>query len=385
MSDRSRELRREGREDKVSGRGVGTAEPPRPAEPAAGKHGRRRKRFELLWGLRYFARRLALIPVTLFGLCTVSFFLVNLVPSNPAGVVLGDFATPEQVERVNKRLGLDGSIWSRYGEFLHRLGNGSLGKSYFSDESVVSGLGNRVASTLELVIGSWFVAFVLGTALGLAMAYWKSSARSNVINMGVALVQSIPDFVLGILGSLAFFYYLGVLPLPLGQLPPQAVPPPTVTGAAFVDSVLSLQGASALSALKQLILPVAALGVAGSVVFARIVNSASAEALNSGHTTFARARGLREFTVVWLAMRASILPAVAASGIVIGTLVGGDAIVEVVFNWQGMGQWGAKGALETDLPVLEGFIIAGAGLSLLAYIVADMSMYWLDPRVRVQN
>ncbi|MDC3729295.1 MULTISPECIES: ABC transporter permease [unclassified Rhodococcus (in: high G+C Gram-positive bacteria)] len=339
----------------------------------------------LPWGVRYFLGRLALVPVTLFALCTLAFGLVNLIPSNPAGVLLGDFATPDEIARVNAELGLDQSLWARYVEFLKALAGGSLGESYFTGESVTAALGARVASTLELVVGAWIVALVLGTALGVAMAYWKSPVARSSISTGVALIQAIPDFVLGILGSLVFFYFLGVLPLPLGQLPMAASSPPAITGAAFLDAVLTGDWSTAGAAAQQMVLPIAALGISGSVVFARVVYAAASEAFASSHTAFARARGIGESTVVRLAVRASLLPAVAASGIVVGSLIGGSAVVEVVFNWQGLGQWGAEGALEADIPVLEGYIIAGAGLALLAYIVADMSMYWLDPRVRVKR
>ncbi len=355
-----------------------------PASTPSGPSGLRAWR-RLPWGARYFLGRLALVPATLFGLCTLAFGLVNLIPSNPAGVLLGDFATPEEIARVNTELGLDQSLWARYVEFLKALASGSLGESYFTGESVTAALGARVASTLELVVGAWIVALVLGTALGVAMAYWRSPVGRSSISTGVALIQAIPDFVLGILGSLVFFYFLGALPLPLGQLPMTAASPSPVTGAAFLDAVLIGDWSLAGAAAQQMVLPIAALGVSGSVVFARVVYAAASEVFASSHTAFARARGLSEPTVVRLAVRASLLPAVAASGIVVGGLIGGSAVVEVVFNWQGLGQWGAEGALEADIPVLEGYIIAGAGLALLAYIVADMSMYWLDPRVRVKR
>ncbi|MEU5843049.1 ABC transporter permease [Rhodococcus sp. NPDC047139] len=355
-----------------------------PASPPSGPSGLRVWQ-RLPWGVRYFLGRLALVPVTLFALCTLAFGLVNLIPSNPAGVLLGDFATPEEIARVNAELGLDQSLWARYVEFLKALASGSLGESYFTGESVTAALGARAASTLELVVGAWIVALVLGTALGVAMAYWKSPVGRSSISTGVALIQAIPDFVLGILGSLVFFYFLGALPLPLGQLPMTAAPPSAITGAAFLDALLTGDWSTAGAAAQQMILPIAALGISGSVVFARVVYAAASEVFASSHTAFARARGLSEPTVVRLAVRASLLPAVAASGIVVGGLIGGSAVVEVVFNWQGLGQWGAEGALEADIPVLEGYIIAGAGLALLAYIVADMSMYWLDPRVRVKR
>lgn len=339
----------------------------------------------LPWGVRYFLGRLGLIPVTLFALCTLAFVLVNLVPSNPAAALLGDFATPEETARVNADLGLDGSLWERYVDFVGGLAAGSLGNSYFTGESVMSGLASRVIPTLEIVFLAWIVAFVLGTGLGVAMAYMHSKMARSAIDGFVSVIQSIPDFILGILGSLVFFYFLGMLPLPLGQVPLGATSSADITGAAFIDSVLTGNWSSAGPALQQIVLPVAALGLSGSVLFARVVNAASSDAFRSAHTAFARARGLSEWVVIRLAVRASILPAVAASGIVVGALIGGSAVVEVVFNWQGLGQWGAEGALEADLPVLQGFIIAGAGLSLLAYIAADMAMYWLDPRVRVKK
>jgi peptide/nickel transport system permease protein len=331
--------------------------------------------------LRYLTLRLLFIPVAAFVVLTISFFLVNIIPSNPAAAVLGNLAGPKQIAEYNHAHGLDQSVPVRYWHYLTALVHGDMGQSFYDNTSVASEIQHRFVSSLELIVGGLIVAWLLGTLLGSIGAYYRGRRVDGAISAVIGLIQSVPDFVIGLLGAVVLCFTFTLLPAPLGQLPIGVVPPRNITGAAFVDAILSGNWSLVGPAGRQLILPVLALGIANSVIFARTVRTTLGQALDSNYSEFARARGLRARTVVRLALRASLLPTITYAGIVFANLVGGVAIVEQVFSWQGLGQWGVKGVQRSDIPVVEGFVIVAGVVSIVAYLVADLVNNALDPRI----
>jgi ABC-type dipeptide/oligopeptide/nickel transport system permease component len=334
-------------------------------------------------GLRkYLLTRLAFIPLGAVGVATLAFFLVNLVPSDPVRALLGNLATPAQIRATTHRLGLDQGLGQRYLSFLDGLLHGTLGQSYYGGASVGGQIVSRLASTAELVGLGFVVAWVLGVTLGGLGAYHAGGPLDRILSGIVALTQAVPDYVLGLLGALLFFYVLRVLPAPIGQIGLTVSPPTHITGAAFLDALLTGNGPALSDAFKHLILPVLALGIANSVVFARVTRSTMSAALETAHVEFARAQGLSEWRVVRQAFRASKIPVITYAATVAAGLVGGDAIIEQVFNWQGIGQWAVTGLLNDDLPAVQGFVLLSGFVTLLAYLIADLLVLRADPRIR---
>lgn len=331
---------------------------------------------------RYLLIRLGFIPLGALGVATLSFFLVNLVPSDPVRALLGDLATNRQVKAQRHALGLDRSLWDRYLSFLNGLIHGTLGHSYYGNQSVGGQIVSRLASSAELVVLGFAVAWLLGVLLGAASAYWAGGIVDRILGGVIALTQAIPDYVVGLIGSLLFFYALGVLPAPIGQIGLNTPQPDHLTGAAFLDALLSGNTAALGDAFGHLVMPVLALGIANSVVFARVVRSTLIEALGAAHVEFARARGLAEFSVVRLAYRASKIPVITYSATVVASLVGGDAIIEQIFNWQGIGQWAVTALLKQDIPAIQGFVLLSGTVTLVCYLIADLLILRADPRIR---
>lgn len=336
---------------------------------------------QLAGSVRYIAVRLCLIPVSALVVMTLSFFFVNLVPSDPVAALLGNFASASESERVTRELGLDQPLLTRYGDYMSGLFHGTLGTSYYESQSVLGEIGVRVTSSLLLVMAGFVCAWLLGVGLGVLIATGRG-AVSRAASGLVSLLQSVPDFVVGLLGAVVLYFFLGLVPAPLGQLPLGVAPPETVTGSALVDGLLDQRWDVVSAASVQLVLPVLALAMANSVVFARTTASTLAETLKGKSSEHARALGVPRGKVVLLAMRASLLPTIACSGLVLAHLIGGVAIIEQVFNWQGLGQWGVTAVLRSDLPVVQGFVAVVATLAMCAYFLADIAMFLVDPRVR---
>ncbi|GGK99041.1 peptide ABC transporter permease [Nocardia jinanensis] len=317
-----------------------------------------------------------------FAVASVAFFLVALVPSDPARAVLGDLAAEEQIAQFNTEHGLSAPLLVRYGRFVADLFHGSLGESYYSGGSVLQESAEHYMATLEIVVLGLVVALVVGIALGALGAYFRGTPADSASRSAVAVLQAIPDYVVGLLGALVLVYALPLLPVPLGQLGPAIEAPPRVTGAAFVDALLAGQLGAAWQAATQMVLPVLSVGLFSSVMIARTVRASLAEALTAPDAEFARALGLPAFTVARMALRATVLPLVSITGVVVGTLVGGSAIVELTFSWDGFGQWAIEGITRSDLPVTVGFVLISGVLVLLTYTLSDVLMTVLDPRQR---
>jgi len=337
-----------------------------------------------LSGLRYVAGRLVFIPFAAFIVLTLSFFFVNLVPSDPVRSMLGAFATEEEVARLSRGLGLDQGLFTRYLHYLDDLVHGSMGTSYYTGAPVLDELGKRVTPTVLLVLLGFVFAWLLGVLLAVVIATAPTPV-SRVTDGFVSLLQAIPDFVLGIVGSLVLFYFLKAVPAPVGQLPLGVLPPDPVTGSVVVDGLLEGNVKAVSGGLRQLILPVLALALSNCVIFSRTIAATLRETLEGKASDYQRSLGIGKATVIVLAMRSSLLPTIAVSGLVLAHQFGGAAIIERVFNWQGLGQWGVEGVLRSDLPVAQGFVVVVATMAMLAYFAADLLMFAADPRVRHQR
>jgi ABC-type dipeptide/oligopeptide/nickel transport system permease component len=334
------------------------------------------------WG-GFLLRRLALVVVSLWALVTVSFLLVSLLPTDPARAVAGEYATDEQIAEVAAQLGLDQPLIVRYGQFLSELLRGSLGADIYSGEPVTQEIAERLPSTLELIILSMIVAAVVGLTLGVLGAYFHRNWQDRVSSGVVAVLQAVPDFVIAVVFLYVFFHLLGWLPGPEGQLSIAATRPPTVTGMLLIDTLLAGQWDTFWDAVRHAVLPSLALGLALGALFARVSRVALREALESEQTRFARACGLSEGTVIRYAMLTSRTPILTYGAIMFASLVGGTAIIETVFNWNGVSQWSVQAMLTNNYPSILGFIVVAGTITLLVYVFLDVLTGLLDPRIRL--
>lgn len=331
---------------------------------------------------RFIMRRVPLMLVSLWLLITVIFLLVALTPSDPARSVAGPYATKADIAAVAHRLGLDQSLWTRYIDYWKGLFHGSLGTSFFGPQKVMSQIGTYLPSTLELVILSLIVGGTLGVSLGAISAYYHRHWPDRISSGTVSVMQALPDFLLGVVLIYLFSYIFKILPGPEGQLSIVSVPPPTVTHMVLIDSLIAGQTSVFWDAVKHAILPVLTLGIVVAAMFARITRASLRESFESDQTSFARACGLPERQVVSYALRSSRTPILTYGALIFAGLFGGTAIVEVIFNWNGLSQWAVQGMLRHDYPEIQGFVLIVGVITLLVYFTLDLVNGILDPRVR---
>lgn len=311
----------------------------------------------------YVARRLlALIPVALV-VATVAFILIHLAPGDPASIIAGPDAAPDDVKKITRQLGLDAPLHVQLARFYGRLLRGDLGDSIFLRRPVLEAILDRVEPTLLLTVFATLVAVVIGVPAGIVSARYHNTVPDQAV-MAVALVGiSVPNFLLALLMVLFFSVHLGWFP---------------VAGYAPLEY-------GWLATLRSLVLPAVALGVVQSALIARITRSSMLDVLYQQYIVAGRAKGLAEGVIVHKhAFRNALIPTITIIGISFAILIGGAVVVETIFNIPGVGRLVISAVLRRDYPVIQGVVLCIAGVYMLVNLLVDLSYLVIDPRVRYQ-
>jgi len=313
--------------------------------------------------LRYVVTRAAIAVVTIFGVATIVFVMMRLVPGGIVEVLAGPQAAqqPGLVDRLNEKYGLDEPLIVQYGLWLGNAVRGDLGESIGTRSSVVSELLRRGRVTIELSVLATVLSLVLGVPAGIYAALRRNSPADGLVRIVGLIGLSIPDFVLGTL--LIYFVSTRHLGLPVsGYIP---------AGEDFVGH------------LKSMVLPTLSLGVITASVVMRVIRSSVVEVLSEPYVVTARAKGLHPRIVTWRhVMRAALIPTVTIVGINLGYLLSGAVIVEELFALPGLGRYALQGILGRDYPVAQGAVIAAALMFVLANLAVDVTYAFLDPRIK---
>jgi peptide/nickel transport system permease protein len=322
------------------------------------------------------------LPVHIAIFALVVFFLVRAIPGDPVLIVTGGQITPEIYARVQHSLGLDGSVLHQLGSFYSSLLHLDLGTSMLSGRSVAGELSTRFPATLELALMgliSVIVVSVSGAFLAVMRPTWLPS---RIIRGYARTAGAIPEFCVGIALIVIFYSQLRWVPAPVGRIDPYLSQPPALTGMPFLDSVLRGSFDVTASMSAHLVLPILVMVIAQSAVLLRLLISGLEEAVDAPATRFRIASGASRRTVLLSMLRRALPPAVTMLGIIFGYLLGGAVILESLFGFTGMGQYMVEGVNSKDLPVMQGFLIVTAVISLTVFFLVDIINMLLDPRRR---
>lgn len=330
---------------------------------------------------RFVLIRLALLPVTVLAVLSISFLVTSVLPVDPARSIAGNMASDEVVAAIRERLGLDRPLGERFGAYLSSLLSGDLGNSYVTDRPIGDEILDRLPASLTLVIPALLLAAVLGIGLGVLAAYFANRPPAWVSDALVTTLQAIPDFLLALALIVLFATTLGWLPGPEGQLGIGVMAPPRVTGSIPLDAALAGQWDVFGEAVRHLVLPVLTLGLSYSVLFARISTALIGRALRLECTRFARASGWSEWRVVRSCLLIARVPLLTYTAMLLAGLMGGAAIVESVFSWGGIGQWTIDSMQDVDLPVIQAIVLFSGAMTVAVYLAMDVVSGLLDPRI----
>lgn len=309
----------------------------------------------------FIVRRLLLVVPVVLVVGTITFTLIHLTPGDPAAVMLGPEATPEEIAAARDRLGLNEPLLVQYPAWLGGVVRGDFGDSIFLDRPVAQALTERLTPTIQLAFYSLIVAVLLGVPAGVYAALRQNSIVDRAIMVLAIGGSAIPNFFLGILLILLFAVTLRWLPS--GGYVPITVDP--------------------VAHFRAMLLPTIALGFSAAGLPARLIRSTMLDVLREEYVVSAVARGLDPRTVaVRHALRNALLPAVTVLGYSMADLLGGAVVVETVFGLPGMGQLIVNSIARRDFPVIQGAVMTIAIFYVLANLVVDILYVFIDPRVR---
>ena len=333
--------------------------------------------------MKFLLGRLVGLVLVVLGITLVTFITLHIFPADPVRLLAGPGATPEQVQQIRADLGLDQPLPVQYLRYLGDLARGNLGRSIQTGQPVANDLIQRLPATLELALVTMAVYVALSIPLGVVAAVTRGQLPDLIIRLVSTAGLAIPAFWLGFLLQLVLYRDLGWFQHPVGRLPPDVVPPPSITGLYLVDSLLNANLGVFRSASVQLILPVTCLVVSRLGVGVKLTRTSLLDVIGSDYVRTARAKGLREQTVLYgHALRNALMPVVTALGIQFGYLLGGTLVVEVVFGWPGIGQYAIGSITTVDFPAIMSVTVIISVLFVLSNFLVDLLYFYLDPRLR---
>jgi peptide/nickel transport system permease protein len=302
---------------------------------------------------QYLIRRvLQLIPIT-FGILTLIFSLIHLIPGDPAIQIAGETARPEDVQRVRKELGLDKPLWEQYVNYLKNIARGDLGRSFRTRERVSNEIFARYPATIQLAIGGMIVALLVAFPLGILSAVYRNSWVDNVARFFALIGVSMPSFWFGPLLIILFSIQLGWFP---------------VSGRD--------QG------LRSLVLPSLTMGLALAAILTRMIRVSLAEELTQLYVTTALAKGVsRRKAIFHHALRNALIPVVTIVGLQFGSLLTGAIITEQIFSWPGLGRLLITSITARDYPQVQASIMVIALTYILINLLTDVVYAFVDPRI----
>ncbi len=307
-------------------------------------------------------RLLAAIPV-LFGLTIIVFITMAMIPGDPATAILGSYATPDNIARLNESLGLDKSLPQQYWIWLSNLLQGDFGQSYALNRPVLDEVLERFGATLLLAGTALLLCSVLGLLAGVVSAVYQYGWADRIVTVLVLVGISTPSFWLGLLLILLFSVTLKWMP---------------------VSGMYAIYGGGDLpDLLHHLALPAITLAVVATGVIARLTRTSMLEVLRQDYIRTARAKGLSERKVILRhAFKAALVSVIPVLGIQAGFVLGGAVYIETVFQWPGIGSMLVKAISTRDLLLVQGGVLIVAAAYVLFNLAADVVQTMIDPRLR---
>jgi peptide/nickel transport system permease protein len=311
----------------------------------------------------YIIRRLIMAVAVIFVITFISFMIMQIVPGDPARVMLGLDAPQELVDNLRKELWLDRPVLAQYVHWIGNVLHGDFGRSVMYQENVKNLWAARLPITLNLSLLAVILSAVVGISAGTISAVTRGSFLDQFISVLANTGIAIPIFWLGILGIYLFGLHLGWLPIQ-GYTSP------------FEDFWLSL---------KKLLMPVICLSVPGLAMMTRQTRSSMLEVVRQDYIRTAWAKGLsKRVVIIRHALKNALTPVTTLLGFMLPMMVGGSVLTETVFNIPGMGRLLVHSVLNKDFIVVEAGVLLIAIVVSLANLIVDISYGWLDPRIRYE-
>ncbi len=300
----------------------------------------------------YIARRVFQTTPIILGVIFIIFFIMHLVPGDPATMMAGESAPPEVVEQIREDLGLNDPFLVQYVRYVSNVVQGDLGESYRSSRSVTEEIMARLPTTIVLSIAATIVTIVLGMIAGIISATKQNSWSDRILMVGSLLGVSFPSFWIGMVFIYVFSVKLGTFPT------------------------------SGWGSFSQMVLPSIALGLMGAAIVARMTRSSMLDVIRQDYIRTAKAKGVKKVLVIYKhALKNALIPIITVTGLQFGSLLSGAVIIESVFAINGLGRMVVDAIKVRDIPVVQGGVLVASLLFVFVNLVVDILYRKFNKRV----
>ncbi len=332
----------------------------------------------------YVIRRALQIPIALFGLSILIFYITRVMPGDPVRLYLGLEATEEQVEMYRKLFGLDKPIYIQYIDYWKNFfTKGTLGLSLYTGRDVARDIADYLPATLELVIAAMIFSVIVGIVLGVVSAMYRNRWIDNVLRVVAIAGVSMPRYWVGILLQLALAYYLGLLPM-TGKLS-TAISVERITGFVSIDSIITGNWEALIDFSKHLVLPVIALSLSPIAQIMRLVRASLLEEQHKPYVATLVSLGLPYRIIYYKYMlRNALVVALTIIGLLFGFFIYGAFAIEMVFGWPGIGWYAVEVGLAKDFNAIVAVVMLIGVIYTVTNFIVDIVYAYLDPRIRIK-
>lgn len=328
--------------------------------------------------LVFALRRAAWFAPTVLGVIVLTFTISHVIPADPAALLAGEMATPEQIARVRAELGLDQPAPVQFARYLGRVLRGDLGYSLYTTRPISDDLIRRLPATLELTLVAMAITVALGIPIGVLSALRRNTVLDHLVRGATIAGLAIAAFWMGIMAQLLFSMTLGWTPLG-GRI--SGYPPRPLTQLYIVDALLTADWPALRSALVHLALPAFTLGIPAMATVVRFTRAGVLDVVNSSHVLYQRAMGVPRAVVVWkYVLRNAAISTITQLGLIFGVLLAGSVVVETVFDWPGLGLWAVNSIVMSDYNAIMAFTLWVAVVYIGINFVVDVLHMLVDPR-----
>jgi ABC-type dipeptide/oligopeptide/nickel transport system permease component len=326
------------------------------------------------------ARRCLWMPPTLFGLLLIVFAVSHVIPSDPARIMAGENATPDQIAAIRQQYGLDQSLPMQFLHYVQGVLTGNMGTSLFTQRPVAEDLIARLPATMELALYAMALAVLAGVPLGVVAALQRNTWFDHVVRLITVAGLAMAAFWLAILLQLLFSMWLRLTPVQ-GRI--DGWGPDTITGFFTVDAILRGDWPTLFDALRHLALPTLTLALPAIATIVRFTRAGMINVMSSNFVFYQVAMGIPRHRIVWkYLLRAALIGTLTQIGLIFGNLIAGAVVVETVFDWPGLGSFAVNSILHSDYNAIMSFTVFVGVIFILTNLAVDIAQTLLDPRGR---
>ena len=333
--------------------------------------------------LRNIVGRFISIVIVILGISILIFIVSRVIPSDPARLIAGPRASDVALDNIRHEYGLDLPLWQQYFNYIKNAAQLDFGQSFSSRRSVNDDIAEYLPATIELSLFALFLSLLISIPLGILSATWHGEIIDNISRFLTVLGISLPAFWVGLLGQLFFYHHLEILPYG-ERLSFEVISPPFVTGLLLIDSLIAGRTDVFIDALYHLVLPGFVLALETLAFIFRFIRNNIVETSNDGYIIFARSKGYGKLAaLIRHGFPNTLLSLTTVIGLLLGYLLAGSVLIEVIFSWPGIGRYAARALVSADYNA----VMAVAIIMSVFYVVINAVVDWIytliDPRVKL--